>query len=295
MKYYVLYRGPLSSCNYACGYCPFAKHHETHTELEGDRQSLQRFISWLADQRQCRFGVLFTPWGEALIRRWYQQALITLTHLPHVDRAAIQTNLSCGLEWVRECELTSLALWATFHPTEVSRERFVAKVRELYGLGVRLSVGVVGLHEHFSEIAALRAVLPGDVYLWINAFKRVPDYYSDREVRWLTDLDPLFPINNERHASRGEPCAAGETAFSVDGAGTMRRCHFVAEPIGSIHAPDWEDSLRPRLCPNTSCECHIGYVHMERLRQDRVYGEGLLERVPEPEFRLNRPAAPAPP
>ena len=25
MNLSILYRGPLSSCNYACGYCPFAK------------------------------------------------------------------------------------------------------------------------------------------------------------------------------------------------------------------------------------------------------------------------------
>src|SRR5439155_12206691 len=36
MKYHVLYRGPLSSCNYGCHYCPFAKHAETHADLQGD-------------------------------------------------------------------------------------------------------------------------------------------------------------------------------------------------------------------------------------------------------------------
>ena len=33
----ILYRGPLSSCNYGCPYCPFAKHHETAAELKVDR------------------------------------------------------------------------------------------------------------------------------------------------------------------------------------------------------------------------------------------------------------------
>jgi biotin synthase-like enzyme len=35
----VLYRGPLSSCNYDCHYCPFAKHHETSAELRRDREA----------------------------------------------------------------------------------------------------------------------------------------------------------------------------------------------------------------------------------------------------------------
>jgi hypothetical protein len=44
-----------------------------------------------------------TPWGEALIHPWYQQALAKLTNLPNVEKAAIQTNLSCKLEWVEDC------------------------------------------------------------------------------------------------------------------------------------------------------------------------------------------------
>jgi MoaA/NifB/PqqE/SkfB family radical SAM enzyme len=280
MIYRVLYRGPLSSCNYACAYCPFAKRAETHAELEGDRRSLDAFLKWITEQRHCRFGVLFTPWGEALVRRWYQQALVALTRLRHVQRAAIQTNLSCGVDWVNECQLDRLALWATYHPSETNRGAFVGKVRRLHEHGVRLSVGIVGLREHWDEIEALRKELPCEVYLWINAYKRNPDYYSETDVRHLTSIDPLFPMNNTRHASRGEFCAAGETSFAVDGSGTIRRCHFVGEPIGSIHSPDWEAALRPRTCPAITCDCHIGYVYLKRLRQDAVYGEHILERIP---------------
>ena len=280
MKYNVLYRGPLSSCNYGCAYCPFAKRDETHSDLADDRHALDRFLGWIAAQTQCRFGILFTPWGEALIRRWYQRALVLLTNLDHIDRAAIQTNLSCALDWVGECRLDRLALWTTFHPTEIARDTFVAKVCRLHDRGVRLSVGVVGLREHLDEIEQLRRELPSDVYLWINAFKRTPDYYRDADLEQLIAIDPLFPVNNNRHSSRNEACAAGETTFTVDGSGVMRRCHFVDEPIGHIDRHDWQAALAPRLCPNATCSCHIGYVHLRRLRQDEVYGENILERIP---------------
>ena len=281
MRYNVLYRGPLSSCNYGCAYCPFAKRQETYADLEGDRQSLDRFLHWIAWQSDCCFGVLFTPWGEALIRRWYQEALVFLTHLPHVERAVIQTNLSCNLEWVDRCRLDRLALWTTFHPTEVARATFVARVRMLHAQGVRLSVGVVGLREHFDQIGALRAEIPADVYLWVNAYKRRADYYQEDDLRFLTGLDPHFPTNNQHHASAGEACWAGETSFTVDGDGHIRRCHFVAEPLGNIADPDWRSLLRPRFCPNSSCGCHIGYVNLKRLQQSERYGEGLLERIPK--------------
>lgn len=42
----VLYRGPLSSCNYGCAYCPFAKHHESDAEHAVDAAALERFLGW---------------------------------------------------------------------------------------------------------------------------------------------------------------------------------------------------------------------------------------------------------
>lgn len=280
MRYNILYRGPLVSCNYACDYCPFAKRAQSRGELAEDRSALERFVEWAAGQSRDQLGVLFTPWGEALIRPWYQRALARLTQMKHVERAVIQTNLSCGMLWVEECNLARLALWATFHPTEVGLDDFIAKVRRLHDRGVRLSVGVVGLREHREAIHRLRAELPPAIYMWINAYKRVPGYYSSEEVAELESLDPYFPVNNQRHESFDLPCKAGESSFTVDGGGVMRRCHFVGEPIGNIYEDEWRANLRPRTCPNQLCSCHIGYVYLEPLKQDLIYGPNILERIP---------------
>src|SRR4051812_22159940 len=115
MHYLILYRGALSSCNYGCGYCPFAKRSETKAELSRDRMGLQRFVDWVARQRDCEVSVFFTPWGEALIRPWYQEALVRLSTLPRVRKAAIQTNLSCSLDWLGGCDLKKLGLWCSYH------------------------------------------------------------------------------------------------------------------------------------------------------------------------------------
>jgi hypothetical protein len=280
MNLSVLYRGPLSSCNYACGYCPFAKRAETADELAHDRACLGRFVRWAGDRPGDALGVLFTPWGEALVRRWYQEALAALTRMPHVVKAAAQTNLSGKLDWVEGCDKAKLALWCTYHPGETTRARFLARCSDLSARGVRFSVGVVGLTEHLAEIDALRRELPADVYLWVNAYKREPDYYPPETIEQLTRIDPLFPVNNTRHRSRGEPCRAGRTAIAVDGDGTARRCHFVREPIGNIYAPEFEACLAERPCPNETCGCHIGYVHLDRLRLYDAFGTGVLERVP---------------
>jgi hypothetical protein len=278
----ILYRGPLSNCNYGCEYCPFAKRRETREELEADARALNRFVDWVERQGDVghTIGVLFTPWGEALVRRIYQEALVRLTNCPNVRRAAIQTNISCKLDWVRRCDLHKLGLWCTYHPGETTRQRFLAQCREMDRRGVRYSVGVVGLKDHLAEIELLRERLPPDVYLWVNAYKRVNDYYDADDLARLTDVDPLFPLNNVRHVSIGLDCRAGETVFSVDGAGDMRRCHFIKSVIGNIYDADWERALQPRPCTNATCGCHIGYVHMPSLGLYEVFGEGVLERIP---------------
>jgi sulfatase maturation enzyme AslB (radical SAM superfamily) len=280
MNLSILYRGPLSSCNYGCTYCPFAKHTETRQEHEADRQALERFVAWIAERQQDQIGILFTPWGEALIRKRYQQALIQLTNLPNITKAAIQTNLSCRLDWIEACDKDKLALWATYHPTQISRERFLQKCAELQQRNVRFSVGVVGLKEQADEIEALRRELPDNVYLWINAYKRDPNYYPAEILRQFEQIDPLFPINNQYHPSHGRSCRAGHTVISVDGNGDMRRCHFIKTVIGNIYEPGFEQALQPIPCTNATCGCHIGYVHMQDLGLYEVFGAGTLERIP---------------
>jgi MoaA/NifB/PqqE/SkfB family radical SAM enzyme len=278
---YVLYRGRLKSCNYACDYCPFAKGQDDRASLARDAADLSRFVAWAARARR-PLAILFTPWGEALIRRHYRTAMVELSHVREVVKVAIQTNLSCELGWIREANRETIALWCTYHPSQVERASFLAQCAELGDAGIRFSVGMVGLKQDMDEIRAMRRALPADVYLWINAYKARPEYYSDDDVRTLTEIDPLFSLNRTSHASLGESCRSGERAITVDGDGTVRRCHFVPSPIGNLYAPDFEESLRPRPCPNTECRCHIGYAHLEKLHLDDVFGDGILERIPAP-------------
>jgi hypothetical protein len=280
----IFYRGPLASCNYDCHYCPFAKQHDSAVELRRDRELLERFVEWAGGQTGCRFSILFTPWGEALTRRWYQQAIVQLGCLTNVAKVAIQTNLSCSLDWLNHADREKTALWCTYHPSQTSRESFLRQCHELLRLGVRFSVGMVGLRDAISEIESLRGELPDSVYLWINAYKDEPDYYSPAEVARLERVDPLFRINNTRHRSLGEPCAAGETSVSLDGDGNLRRCHFVGDIIGNIYQSNWRGALASRVCPNQTCGCYIGYALLPRLEHERVFGAGLLERIPAAPF-----------
>lgn len=276
----ILYRGPLSSCNYDCHYCPFAKRHETAPELKADRDALMRCLHWTAAYPRS-LSVFFTPWGEALTRRWYRDGIRRLSQMTHIQKVAIQTNLSCPLDWLEQCETSRLGFWCTYHPSQVSRSRFLKQCDELTRWGVRHSVGMVGLKEDFHEIEAVRRELPETTYLWINAVKREPGYYRESDIQRLEAVDPQFRLNTQYHASLGRACRCGASVIAVDGEGTIRRCHFLPEPLGNLYDPDFESCLADRPCTRATCGCHIGYVHMDALKQYEVYGESVLERIPQ--------------
>ena len=275
----ILYRGSLSSCNYACGYCPFAKTTNTREELDLDRDQLGRFVDWLATCNQ-PIGVMITPWGEAIIHSYYREAMIRLSWMEHVQRIAIQTNLSGHLDDLASARADRLAIWATFHPGETDMARFIQRCATLQQLRIRFSVGVVGFQKHFGDIAKLRESLPADVYLWVNVPKSSGISYTDEDIQFLQAVDPYFQWNAQRWPSRGKPCLTGLTSFTVDGNGDARRCHFVDDVIGNIYSNNIWSLLKPRECPNETCGCHIGYVHREDFGLDQLYGNNILERIP---------------
>lgn len=274
----ILYRGPLASCCSDCPYCPFAKRHDPPPALRADREALSRFVNWAEQAPIDELSVLFTPWGEGLTRRWYRDALIRFSHLPGVARVAIQTSLPGRLDWTADADRERLALWCTYHPGQVNAVRFLDQCRALLRHQVRFSVSVVALPEHLGPAWRLRAGLPSHVYLWANAAEGRA-YRPDEEAAW-TALDPLFGYSARPHPSLGAACRTGAEVVSVAGDGTVRRCHFVSEPIGNLYDGSWRDALRPRPCPNRICDCHIGYVHLTTLPLYAMFDGGVLERIP---------------
>lgn len=275
----ILYRGPLESCNYDCSYCPFAKKKNTREELAFDHACLLKFEKWVSKQDR-DISLLFTPWGEALIRKYYQESLVRLSWLPNVKKVCIQTNLSCPLAWTGKVNTKTFALWTTFHPTETPVDKFIGQCQQLLENNIHFSVGIVGKKENFSFIQTLKDKLPPTIYLWVNAYKRQPNYYSSTEKNWLQEIDPLFSFNNTIYRTKGKGCEAGETSISIDGAGNVTRCHFIKEHLGNIYDQPLDTMLRTRPCTNDCCRCYIGYINLRELDLNRIYSNRMLERIP---------------
>lgn len=275
----ILYRGPLSSCNYGCTYCPFAKTKNTRAELADDAVRLQKFVTWVKSRSE-QISILFTPWGEGLIRKYYQEAMTELSHLPQVKKVSIQTNLSCSTKWMDKVNKDAFALWTTFHPTQISLDKFVGKCAQLDALDIQYSVGFVAFKEELDILEALRDRITPKRYVWANAYKRVADYYTEKDILRVEKVDPLFRYNTVYHNSLGKSCQAGHTSFTIDGNGDIRSCHFIDTVLGNIYTDEIEQVLAPKTCVNTTCGCHIGYVHLDELNLYETYADGILERIP---------------
>jgi hypothetical protein len=246
-----------------------------------DKQQVERFVQFVQQQKDTEFKLFFTPWGEGLIRKHYQQALVDLSNMPNVQRVAIQTNVSCTLGWLQKANKDKIALWATYHPGQVSRQAFLDKCKQLDAMGVMYSVGIVGFKETIEEIELMRTLLSEERYLWVNALKKRSDYYTAIERDRLVAVDPYVPYNMVHHESKDKACRTGHTVISVDGDGNIYRCHFIKEKLGNIYEDALNTVLKPRLCTNATCGCHIGYVHMNDLKLYDVYKGRELERVVE--------------
>ncbi|WP_342564554.1 STM4011 family radical SAM protein [Paenibacillus sp. FSL R7-0345] len=282
MNAVLYYRGALTSCNYDCPYCPFGKTRDSAATLAKDREGVEAFVRWAAEQGEAghRLSIFFNPYGEGLIHRWYRDALVTLSRLPHVDKVAIQTNLSANLAFLPELNPAKASFWATYHPGQVSEDKFLAQCMAVHRQGVPLSVGSVGIRSAFPAIASLRAALPDEVYLWVNAYKDKPDYYTPEDLAFLSGIDPHFRINAADYDSLGRSCNAGKHVFYVQGAGTVKRCYKDRGVIGNLYRDGLEGLAAERSCRMKVCDCYIGYIHMPELQLEQVYGRGLLERIP---------------
>ena len=80
----------------------------------------------------------------------------------------------------------------------------------------------------------------------VGPYEKQPRYFKPE--RWYAEIDPLFPVTCRTHDSLGNICEAGHTVPSVAGDGALRRCHFIAAPIGNLYEPGFERNLRPAPC-----------------------------------------------
>ena len=214
--------------------------------LAADRAAWRRFVDWARAQPATdQLGVLVTPWGEALIRRWYQDGLAELSRLPQITRAAVQTNLSAPLDWIAAAD--PIAPRAVVHATTRRGPRSRRSSPRAATARRRRRAATASASSASASItprprARCAPPLPAEIYVWINAVKAIA-YAADEIAAWQA-IDPLFALNLPALAEPGPARAAPaserspSTATARCGAATSSRSRSATSttPAG---APRW--------------------------------------------------------
>lgn len=279
----ILYRGSLKSCNYACSYCPFAKHSASCREQERDKKDWMKF--WQSLEARAKdlgaFALMVVPYGEALLYPWYWEGLAKLSRLKQAEAVGVQTNLSFSLEdalvlWERAGgKKEKLRLWASFHPEMVSPEAFAQKCRKVAGEGIALCAGAVGVPQNLPVLKKLRCLLPDSLYLWINAMDGLQRPYTREEEQAFAALDPFFVREQEAVPANPEHCT---DRLFIEGNGRMHTCN-----ISSTLPKNWyqEDfSFPPPRCRNRWCTCYLAYGIRADWINSLLFGPYPLFRIP---------------
>lgn len=279
----IVYRGSLKSCNYRCSYCPFSKHAMTQKELDADKRQWLRFTENLAQRAaSLQIGALLVaPYGEALIHPWYWDGLAALSALPYMKAVGAQTNLSFPADesltrfrWAKG-SVRKLRLWATFHPEMASVQAFAEKCIFLHRSGVSVCAGAVGAPEHLPLIQKLRALLPREIYLWINRMDNRRAPYAKNEIDAFLEIDPYFVRELAYPPSDPGKCAG---RLFVEGDGRLRACCIAPASPENWYGPCNADDA-PK-CSRKICSCYLAYGGQDDFMNRILFGDFPLFRIP---------------
>lgn len=269
----VYYRGMIDFCNYACSYCPFAKKRSGEEKIEKEKASLQQLYDRV--RRMQEVELMFTPYGEALVHEFYQEALIRFAKLPNVRAVGIQTNLSLDIEKFLlkiKTPNNKIKLWATYHIEYSNLDHFAESANQL-SKHLELSVGMVASGENLEEIEELRCRLSPDIYLWLNAMDKRKHSFSKEQIMRHCEIDPMFLYEfrqgREKSLHPFSRCCSYDHLY-IDNGVCSSNCFFKKKHLISEHCND-----------HKRCDCYLGYSNFPDTPVANFFGSGLTFRVPQ--------------
>lgn len=265
----IYYRGYLKSCNYRCGYCPFSKNEMSKEELKKDKECLDKFIKYLDSSADSAVTVFFIPYGEVLIHDYYLETIADLSSRDYIDKICVQTNNSFDLHKLTYSD--KIRLWCSYHPTQVSFEKFLAKCKDMYEAVYEFSVGAVADYSQIENLTLMRRQLPPDVYMWLNKLRK----YSEVEIKEFLNIDPLFGLQLERIKSDTSKCTAGKESVYIDHMGNIYACNISKYKMGNIY----DKTFNPANCASPFCSCFLAYSNRTDLQLLNLFKDEKLLRV----------------
>ena len=167
-------------------------------------------------------------------------------------------------------DISKLRLWCTFHPAMTSAESFCRQISLLRDYGISLCVGAVADPSRKDALSRLKALLPEDIYFWLNQMDGRKQPYFPEDRAFFESIDPFFSLEETRFPSTPEKCLAG---FSPEGVlnnifikanGDIYACNLSRECLGNLYKQELLSDIPPlgnKKCPKF-CHCFLAYQNL---------------------------------
>jgi lysophospholipase L1-like esterase len=250
------YNGNPCACNYNCPYCQYdphdqAGHHFTGT-IEGWRDALKRAFG-------NQHAIFYFGHGEPMIGKNWFDVVEMIGSEPNWEMRCI-SNFSVDLTRLLESRVARegrLNLNASFHPTEIDRGKFLAKLLQCRRCGIEVPVVYTLWPPFFDRFEDdFRAFDEHGFLVHVRRFigehdgRRYPGAYTDDQRRFLAryadDATIRYMLCNE--PTDGKLTWAGVDFFICDNLGNVGYCDDFRPDrlcLGNV----LDDTFRPLLAP----------------------------------------------
>lgn len=304
----IWYVAPQRLCNFHCTYCvstgEWAKDARIDWKRAEDPVNFRRTLDWFAAQ-ESPLGVRLATLGEPFASRQFLEGAAWLSNQPNIRFVELVTNASLLKSRLRTfgqtADLTRISLWATYHPTEITIDRFMGNVLAARDHGCFVVVNALLFPDTITGIEALRERtreegIHFNVDLGYHPEADTGTYSKSADVVPLVDtadwhrealrlgVDPdllsanLVGLNDVT----GQPCSAGHRYFfiGIDGDvyGCSRYYDLQHNRLGNVL--DEGFGLPRRELPWAACAAPYGCSNKEDFLNLRLVEQRRTDHVP---------------
>jgi len=245
-------------CNYKCPYC-----YNQGDPNNYDFFSVHDGSEWLNAFRSKFEGrdlELYFTGGEVFVYKDFLEFLPKISNEPNVKWIQIDTNGSLTSKYLSILDPQKVSLMMTFHPTQVSLDKFIEEAQKLQEHGVLKMVNYVAypfeietLNKYLEKFTKLGIFL--NVTWNINAIPEYDDFAWKVICNLTTPEDTNYILRNSVY---GKSCLAGVCYANIDMYGNLYRCHGISK-IGNIFDNKIELLKEAKPCKTIYCDCSVRY------------------------------------
>ena len=242
-------------CNYKCPYC-----YDSEKPVGPDFFSIHGISEWL-DALRSQFGgrdlELYFTGGEVFVYKEFMEFLPKIMNEPNVRWIRIDTNGSLAARYLSILDPEKVSLMMTFHPTQVSLEKFLEQAQKLNEHGVLEMVNYVAYPFEIETINKYLEIFSKQgIFLNVSPNILASSEYDFARIAISDLVTPEDAKYRLRYPVYGKPCLSGVCYAVADLYGNLYDCRT---KLGNLFAGKVETLGKAKRCKRIYCDCTPRY------------------------------------